>query len=124
MKTIYRRIDLTTLKKNPNAGRTEYQVAGRIYETPEEDGTITRRREVHTVRTLAPAPTWLYQYEPMKVQCEECLETVWVDQLEEDWGDEDVISKERCPKCGHEECLGNVRWTFETVDDALKRRAG
>lgn len=124
MPTIRRLIDLATLKPNPHAGRTTYQVAGRAYEVETPYGK-ERRREVQTIYSMTPEPAWLYSYEPLTVKCVGCGTEFPVEALGSDSNglECDDCSDEICPKCGMWECLDSVRWEFETVAEAQQRQA-
>jgi hypothetical protein len=118
---MHRLIDLTTLQENPHAGRTEYHVAGRTYPTAQG-----QQRNVQVLRSLTPEPKWLYRYEPLTVECLTCHAQFPVEALQEDYADDEdggYGSTMICPKCGAWECLGDVQWSFESVEEALRRRA-
>lgn len=104
-------IDRSTVRRNPNAGRSVFYVAGRAYEetTVGEDGTvrICRRQDVQTIYDF-PQSAFLWEYAPTEVRCGVCGEAFSHTELETDdtdFGDDGYCSTDRkCPKCGVWDC--------------------
>lgn len=124
------KINLNTLRENPSAGNTTYHVPGREHTDVSvgENGEIqvTKTREYHTLRSMIPEPAWLYEREPLEVECQHCHAKIQYGDVEEDWdilGDGDEVHVTNiCPVCKASDCLSEeVEW--ETVEEALKRKA-
>jgi Zn finger protein HypA/HybF involved in hydrogenase expression len=115
-----RLIDLSSIRENPNAGRTVLMYPGRA-RFEESGDQVSFIREVHTLHTMTPEPKWLYRHEPMEVECVHCRTKVDVDLVTDDY--EDRYISDICPVCHRANCL-SVRIELESLEDALKRRAG
>ena len=163
------KIDRSTIRRNPDAGRTEWTVAGPSRATVRTAGityesageltlhdhaiegdfivteslngaaipgttehkqfthgsagvTIRIQRDVETIRTARPAPTWLYQYEPTPVTCRNCGQTFPASELEQDSffnGEDDIPVYNICPRCQAPECC---EVEYEKIEDAVRGR--
>lgn len=121
-----RLIDLSTLKRNPDAGRTEFVVAGKSYETIHPDGSASWHRDFQRVYSLVPEPEWLYSLEPLEIDCIHCGSTVSADELGEDTGYNedggDYVIPDICPKCKMA-CCCDLEVEIETFREAMERKA-
>ena len=116
---MFRRIDINTIRVNPNAGRTTIQIPGRRTVEHTSDG-ITIRTEMQEIRTMCPAPKYLFKYEDLIVQCGYCGFAFRVDELEDDWDENGNHYENGCPWCNRFNCCAKIE--LEVIEDALKRR--
>lgn len=118
MMSYLRRIDLGTLRRNPNVGRSLYVVPGKL----EMCGDGVMRRSVEFVHTMVPEGPWLFEYESLDLRCHSCGEDIDADDVVyETVEDIDAVESDRCPVCGAVESFDDV--VYETVEDARKRGA-
>jgi len=123
MTQIKRLIDLKTLRRNPDAGRSEFLVAGQTYVPHDRPNTIVR--EFQRVYTMAPEPEWLYEFEPLDIICVYCGQESPIESLKEDYtcvDEDEYIISDICPKCGDSNCAGDLLVTRETLTAALARK--
>lgn len=98
------RIDRNSIRKNPDAGHTSFFVKGREWEERHPDGSITHHAPVEVVHTMYPAPTFLFDYVPAQVTCEDCGASFLHTELEADSVDCDAYSTAVCPRCKTWDC--------------------
>lgn len=121
------RIDLKTMRRNPDAGRTVYHFLGAVREL--SDGS--QERDIRTVYSLVPESGWLYEYERTPITCRDCGEVVdarglqydSVEHVNEQGGFDYDDTNSACPKCGSWYCLESGWVVWETVAQALQRKA-
>jgi hypothetical protein len=124
---MIRKIDLSSIKENPSAGRTTYLIPGKSWTEVSEDGkTTTTRRDVQQMRSLTPEPKWLYEYEPIELECQHCHAKIKPEDITDDWWDtmdgDEVYIPNICPVCKKADCLAE-KLQYETIEEALKRKA-
>jgi DNA-directed RNA polymerase subunit RPC12/RpoP len=115
---IFRRIDLKTIRPNPDAGRTSIRVAGKTSTIVNPDGSITQTRGYQDVQLLRPQPSHLFEWEPLSLKCERCGEEFPLEELIEEYDEYSI--DQRCPKC--QAYQPYVEFKFETIEEALKRK--
>ena len=98
------RIDPDSIKKNPDAGRTSFFVAGMIHNNP--DGSMSR--EVQQMHQMTPDPNYTCEVLGCDVVCDECGKIFPHEELEErryggGWDDE-WYDVNVCPYCEEVEC--------------------
>ena len=131
-------IDVTSVKKNPNAGNTVYQIyrgsrtetrhvksgLARSYigdflvaeETVNEPDsfTVSTFQDYETVHSLRPEPDYFYDYEDITVRCDDCGKSLKISQLEYDDGnDSDRYSNQVCPHCRSWDCVSLIKEKFD-----------
>lgn len=117
------RIDRSTIRRNPNAGRTEIQIPGRSYI---ENGK--RITQLQTVRLMTPEPSFFYEHNKTNVKCSRCMKSFGYSELEEYADDDTYVSSREariCPRCGEWECCDEIEYeklTDEMIAQALKEK--
>ncbi len=99
------RIDRSSIKKNPDAGRTMFPMPGCWM--PDGKGGMTRG--VNMVYQMQPDPNYLAKNAYCEVTCAFCSSKFSHKDLEEDreyiYPDEDYYYIDNiCPKCGQRDC--------------------
>lgn len=121
MQINIRLIDLASIQKNPNAGRKSYLVPGKL-NTYTKDGITYQERAVTRMYSLTPEPEYLFKYEPMEAKCQFCHTVFSVNDLTDDYNDDDCLIPDICPVCNAPYCLAE-KIQPETLEEALKRKA-
>ena len=110
MKTIVL-IDRSTVRRNPNAGRTYTLVPGR---SSVVDGK--EMRQVQRMHSICPDPSHLFDYVPTDVRCSSCGAAFDHRLLESDampTNEGEIYSEVVCPECGAWDCC---EVEFEELD--------
>jgi hypothetical protein len=105
-------IDRSTIRRNPNAGRTSILVPGRSCIV---DGKETK--QIQRVHTIYPEGAYLFEYAHTKVQCCHCEAVFDYYLLESDCSidiDGETYSDTICPKCHGWDCC---EMEFEEFDE-------
>lgn len=133
MDTFFVKIDRNSIKKNPNAGNETTIIQGPI-EFKHRGETITLKQaqelaanggELRVERYITefryfPEDDYFYEYEKIKVRCNNCSGEFFSNELQsdEDWdGENEIYSTEVCPLCGEFDCCVIE---YEKIEDALK----
>ena len=97
------KIDRSSIKENPDAGRTSLWVHGKTIHN--EDGSVFK--EMQQIHFMQPEPEYLYSYIDTQVQCQYCnAEFSWKDLEtdEETTDDDETFLDFICPKCKRSDC--------------------
>jgi hypothetical protein len=103
------KIDRNSIKKNEDAGRTEFLVPGRA--TYNEDGSMSR--PVSVVRSLMPVPNYSASYKTTEVECKFCHAKFSHDELDDDTignGEDEYSLDNICPKCREADCCEEIEF--------------
>jgi len=121
-----RHIVLGSIKKNPQAGQTEFLLPGKTTTVVNDDGSIVSTRPVSRIHSMVPEPEHLFTYEPMYVNCVHCLAKFPIDDLGDDYyveGDDEVPVSDICPMCKTPDSV-EEEIRYETISEALARQGG
>jgi len=113
------KIKRNSIKRNPNAGRTDYLIAGKEEHTSNPDGSESWHRDVQHVRSLFPEPKWLFEYQNNRVTCNNCGKTFGWKRLESDYLS-DFGSSSICPYCKEWDCC---EIEFEDIKEVLRENS-
>lgn len=120
---LIRRIDRSTIKRNPNAGAMSVLVPGCIKNQYDANGNlIGQTRQVTRVDLMTPVPEYDYGYIQLMVTCENCKAMFDSCELESYDDDDNWAPAEKaciCPKCGYPECCPEIE-EEELTDDMVK----
>lgn len=120
---LIRRIDRSTIQRNPNAGAMSILVPGHTENQYDDKGNlIGQTRQIQRVGLMTPVPTYDYGYMPLIVTCENCNAMFDSTELESYEDDDNWAPAEKacvCPKCGHPECCPEIE-EEELTDEMLE----
>lgn len=102
-------INKESIRKNPNGGRTKYFIAGRpiVKNIVNHIGKIIGKQiayDMTEVFNLTPEPSYLYDYEDIEVECEDCGAKFSYKELKDYYDDYCAYITNICPKCNSGFC--------------------
>jgi len=116
---------IKSIRKNPNAGRTELYLPGMLTRTVTTvNGKITNvveERPVQIIRSLFPEPDYLVTFESLTVQCCFCESEFDSEKLEVNYEDGEYVLDNICPICNKPDCLSKPI-IDETVEEFKERK--
>jgi len=104
----------SSIRKNPNAGRTSGFVAGR---TVCEDGIQTR--DIQRIHWITPEANYICEYENPDLECSGCHGKFKANELRADSLDFDTWSNRICPYCGKWDCC---EFEFEKLEEPCHQK--
>jgi len=117
---------IKSIRKNPNAGRTEFYVPGMPTKTVTTvNGKITNiveERPIQIMQSMHPDPDYIITFQPLTIQCRFCESKFDSDLLEVvDCCDLNDRIYDVCPKCGKIDCIAEPI-VDETVGEFKRRQ--
>jgi len=140
-------IEEKSIRKNPNAGKTEVDAYGLVNITINVGGksipvrckpsseilqklskkygpiSIEMNRSHERMRSLAPDPDFLFNYKSTKVTCTNCNKQFYHTKLQSDYiytEEGEIYSNKICPHCETWDCIED-NLDFETLEEYKRR---